>query len=231
MEARILVIEDDERIIRMLSRFLGERGFSVQGVTEFPVMEHVFTEFSPDLILLDWNLPAKSGIEVLKDIRRLPKLAHLPVIMLTARTDEMDRVEGLLTGADDYVVKPFSLAELEARIVSVLRRSVRRASAYLDDHLQIFPHDKRLVVNTAPEILSIQEWGVLEALLTARDGVTRAELVQRVWGSDRTVTERNVDVLIMRIRRIIEPEPDCPRYLITERGIGYRFVRRAPEPG
>jgi DNA-binding response OmpR family regulator len=228
MDARILVIEDDERIVRMLDRFLSERGFTLRGVSEFPVTEQEIAEFAPDLILLDWNLPAQPGIEILKNIRRLPKLAHLPVIMLTARNDEIDRVEGLLTGADDYVVKPFSLAELEARIVSVLRRSVRRASAYMDDFLQIFPHDKRLVVNTVPESLTVQEWAVLEALLSSRDGMSRADLLQQVWGADRNVTERSVDVLIMRLRKVLEPEPESPRYLVTERGLGYRFARRSP---
>lgn len=224
MVTRILVLEDDERIVRMLQRYLGERGFVVEGTSDPIVIERTIDDFLPDLLLLDWMLPGRTGLDTLRELRRKPRYASLPVIMLTAKNDELDRVEGLLTGADDYIAKPFSLAELEARVVSVLRRSARQTHVYQDDRLQIDPRAKQLIVDGAPQTLSLQEWAVLEYLLSAAAPVDRDALIAHVWGQNPPASTRSIDNVIMRLRRILEVG-EVPRYIVTERGHGYRFVR------
>ncbi len=224
--ARILVIEDDERIVRILSRFLREKGYEVFPEEDPVLIRRRILEISPDLILLDWMLPSRSGIEVLRELRRDRALSTIPVIMVTARGDELDRVEGLLTGADDYVVKPFSMAELEARIVTVLRRSEsRQITFFSDERLQIFPDEKRLVVEGEMQSLTVQEWALLGKLLQSRGPVSRSELIWAIWGRGHAVSERAIDVMILKLRRILERDPQVPRYIVTERGAGYRFER------
>lgn len=224
MVTRILVLEDDERIVRMLQRYLGERGFVVEGTGDPIVVERTIDDFLPDLLLLDWMLPGRTGLETLRELRRKPRYASLPVIMLTAKNEELDRVEGLLTGADDYIAKPFSLAELEARVVSVLRRAARQTHVYQDARLQIDPRSKKLVVDGLPQTLSLQEWAVLEHLLMASAAVDREDLVAHVWGANPPASARSIDNVVMRLRRALG-EGDEPRYIVTERGHGYRFVR------
>lgn len=221
---RILVLEDDERIVRMLQRYLGERGFLVEGTGDPIIVERTIDDFLPDLLLLDWMLPGRTGLETLRELRRKPRYATLPVIMLTAKNEELDRVEGLLTGADDYIAKPFSLAELEARVVSVLRRAARQTHIYQDSRLQIDPRAKKLVVDGQPQTLSLQEWAVLEHLLMASAAVDREELIAHVWGANPPASTRSIDNVVMRLRRTLG-EGDEPRYIVTERGHGYRFVR------
>ncbi len=210
----------------MLARYFGERGVQVHATDDPVTVCASIEEARPDLILLDWVMPERSGLDVLREIRRHARFVDIPVIMLTARAEELDRVEGLLTGADDYVVKPFSLAELDARIVSVMRRYRRRALPYRDEYLEIDVDRKRLVSGGTPRTLSAQEWGLLELLLRSDGVVTRQQIVDTVWGPGFAVTPRAVDVMVARLRRAMEPEPEFPRYLLTERGTGYRFCRR-----
>lgn len=224
MVTRILVLEDDERIVRMLQRYLGERGFVVEGTSDPIVIERTIDDFLPDLLLLDWMLPGRTGLDTLRELRRKARYAALPVIMLTAKNEELDRVEGLLTGADDYIAKPFSLAELEARVVSVLRRAARQTFVYQDSRLQIDPRTKQLVVDGQAQTLSLQEWAVLEYLLMAASTVDREQLISHVWGANPPASARSIDNVIMRLRRVLA-ESDEPRYIVTDRGHGYRFVR------
>lgn len=224
VSTRILIIEDDERIVRLLQRFLGDRGYELYFERDCILLSTYVQEISPDLILLDWMLPTKPGIEILRELRNDPRYSTLPVIMLTARDDELDRVEGLLTGADDYIGKPFSLAELEARIITVLRRSISRNVHYTDAHLEIYPDKKHLCVRGKTRVLSIQEWALLAALLRTRKALSREALVEAVWGKDYDVSARSIDVMILKLRRIIEPDPRMPQYILTERGAGYRFA-------
>jgi two-component system phosphate regulon response regulator PhoB len=225
MSIRLLVIEDDERIVRMLSRYLGERGYVIHGTTNLLQLAETIDDYCPDLLLLDWMLPTKSGLDTLRELRRTPRFADLPVIMLTAKNDEIDRVEGLLTGADDYVSKPFSLAELEARITSVLRRTARRAATYHDDYLEVNPSQKILRVNGVQHTLSLQEWAVLEKLIATPRVILRDEFIAYIWGQHPPASSRSLDNIIMRLRKLIEPT-ESPRYIVTERGSGYRFVRQ-----
>ncbi len=224
MSQRILVVEDDERIVRMLRRFLEGRGYTVHSTTELSLLPVIIEEFIPDLVVLDWMLPERPGIEVLRQLRKDQRFLRLPVIMVTARGDEIDRVDGLLTGADDYIVKPFGLAELEARILSVLRRATRQGAHYHDEYLDLDPEAKRCIVNGKAQTLTFQEWAVLSKLLENPMGVTREQLVQAVWGSTPPSSIRSIDNVVMRLRKVIEPE-DSQRYILTERGSGYRFHR------
>lgn len=230
MSTRVLVLEDDERIVRMLSRYLGERGYIVQGSADVTLAAELVDDYCPDVMLLDWMLPSRSGLDTLRELRRNPKYHDLPVIMLTAKNDELDRVEGLLTGADDYITKPFSLAELEARITALLRRAVRRTPAYQDGYLEINPAKKLLRVAGTVQSLSLQEWAVLEKLITSPRIILRDELVSWVWGDSPPSSIRSLDNIVMRLRKVIEPS-ESPRYIVTERGTGYRFVRQRVHQG
>lgn len=227
MTISILIIEDDERIVRMLDRYFSARGDRVKGVADPIGAERVIDELAPDVVLLDWSLPGRQGIDVLRALRSQPRFAALPVIMLTAKSDELDRVEGLLTGADDFVSKPFSLAELDARITSVLRRTVRSNTAYHDGRLHIDPAKRKLLVDGAPVGLSSNEWTFLERLLASSFSVARHELMTAIWGEGSHVSERAIDNIVMRVRRVLGDDPETGEpYVATERGYGYRFARR-----
>jgi two-component system phosphate regulon response regulator PhoB len=223
----ILIIEDDERIVRMLDRYFSGRGHTLVGTADPVGVERLIAEVHPDVLLLDWALPGRPGIEVLRQLRAQPRYAALPVIMLTARSEEMDKVEGLLTGADDFVSKPFSLAELEARVTSVLRRAKRSPAAYLDERLAVDPAKRKLSVDRKPASLSATEWSFLERLLGSQEGVSRPELVTAVWGEGTEVSDRSIDNIVMRLRRVLGDDPQTGEpYIVTERGFGYRFARR-----
>ena len=223
---RILIVEDDERIVRLLDRFLGQRGYELHFERECLRIPCQLRELAPDLILLDWVLPTRPGIDILRALRNEPRYSSLPVIMLTGKNDELHRVEGLLTGADDYICKPFSLAELEARMISVLRRSQGKKMPYVDGHLEIDPEEKILVVGGEPRLLTIQEWALLGALMGTSKALSRKALVEAVWGRGHEVSDRTIDVMVLKLRRTLEPDPRDPCYILTERGAGYRFVSR-----
>jgi DNA-binding response OmpR family regulator len=226
MTARVLIVEDEERIQRMLKSYLEVRGFVVRGEPDAVLVPQTISDFNPDVLLLDWGIPGKSGIDLLRELRANPNYSNLPVIMVSARSDELDRVEGLLTGADDYVVKPFNLAELEARIGSVLRRAGRHPSVYIDPHLEIYPDRKRCTVEGHEQSLTQQEWLALEKLLLNPEGVKREDLTRAVWGESLPASTRAIDNVIMRLRKAFGDTSDDPRYIVTEWGNGYRFVRR-----
>ena len=213
----------------MLERHFGDRGHKCFATAETTGLTRLIDEVAPDLVLLDWMLPGMPGIEVLRTLRSEPRYAALPVIMLTARTTELDRVEGLLSGADDYVSKPFSLAELEARISSVLRRSQGSEFGYLDARLSINPAQKRLAVDGRAVSLTLHEWTVLECLLSTYDPVARRDIVIALWGPDAGVSDRSIDNIVMRLRRALGDDLETGEpYIVTERGQGYRFARRRP---
>jgi DNA-binding response OmpR family regulator len=219
-------VEDDERIVRLLHRYFTEQGAEVESTGDTVLFFPAIERFRPDIVLLDWTLPTRSGILLLDDIRRHPAWQRLPVIMLSIRSEEIDLVEGLLGGADDYVSKPFRLAELTARMISVLRRHSRLPVAYRDGTLEIDPQAKKIRLQGNVRTLSAQEWSLLAALLSATDPLSRENLIAAVWGQGYAVSERALDVLVLRLRRAVEPDPQEPRYILTERGAGYRFYRR-----
>lgn len=223
MARRITLIEDDRRFADVFTRYMGAKGYKVQVLTPPFEWEQV-EEFAPDAVLLDWMLPETSGIDLLKELRARKQLALIPVILVTARNEELDKIEGLLSGADDYITKPFGFGELEARLISVMRRASRVAPAYRDEYLEIVPLRKRIRVRGEPRYLSQYEWSALELLLLTDGTVSREDLVRHVWGDMPPSSVRSIDNLILKLRKQIEPEEE-PIYIVTDRGQGYRFVR------
>ena len=183
-----------------------------------------FSRHEPDLIILDWMLPELDGISV---ARRIRENSNVPIIMLTAKVDEEERIEGLETGADDYVVKPFSARELEARVRAVLRRSAGKKPPVLEvGGLRVDQAQRRLWVLGEPVELTAMEFDLLAFLMTYPGRVfTRLELLEAVRGETYESFERSVDSHIKRLRQKIEPDPRAPRFVLTVFGIGYRLAR------
>jgi len=223
----IFVVEDDEDIARLISYHLQGAGFEVQSfVSGASVLTEAVREM-PVLILLDVMLPGVDGFEVCRHIRQTPVLAATPIIFLTAKTAEADRVKGLELGGDDYITKPFSPRELVARVRSVLRRLEQVPSAAevlrLGD-LEIDASSMTVHVQGRNVLTTVREFRLLEYLAAHRGRVlTRDQLLDAVWKETPFVTPRSIDVYIRRLREKIEADPRHPQYLKTLRGIGYRF--------
>ncbi|MBP1768694.1 MAG: DNA-binding response regulator, partial [Candidatus Aminicenantes bacterium] len=225
---RILVIEDDPAILRGLKDNLEYEHYEVLTAADGELGYSLVRETKPDLIILDLMLPKMSGYDLCRKVRSEGILA--PILMLTARTEEADRVRGLDLGADDYLTKPFSLPELLARVRAVFRRLQRSQTGNLPDALRLADLSidfRRFEAQKAGRRLEMsrKEFGVLR-LLAARAGevVTRDELLDEVWGYDRFPTTRTVDNHIALLRSKIEANPAEPRFLLTVRGVGYRLV-------
>ncbi|MCZ8314673.1 phosphate regulon transcriptional regulator PhoB [Phreatobacter sp.] len=228
MTARILVVEDEEPITVLLRYNLEAEGYQVEVVGRGDEAEVRLREAVPDLVLLDWMLPGLSGIELCRRIRVRPETERLPVIMLTARGEEGERVRGLATGADDYVVKPFSVPELLARIRALLRRAKpEHLSSVLKSGDIELDRETRRVHRAGREInLGPTEFRLLEFLMQSPGRVyTREQLLDGVWGRDVYIDERTVDVHIGRLRKAVKRgrEADPIR---TVRGSGYSFNER-----
>jgi len=222
---RILVVEDEESFSDPLSYLLRKEGFEVDLAGTGPEALALFDRNGADLVLLDLMLPGLSGTEVCRALRTR---STVPVIMLTAKDSEVDKVVGLELGADDYVTKPYSGRELVARIRAVLRRrgepdelvstTVEAGPVRLDV-------DRHVVsVDGQPVTLPLKEFELLELLLrNAGRVLTRGQLIDRVWGSDYVGDTKTLDVHIKRLRGKVEPEPAAPRHIVTVRGLGYKF--------
>lgn len=228
MTASILVIEDEEPIQILLSYNLQAEGFRVRATANGEDVPRFVSEERPDLVVLDWMLPGISGIEVCRLLRSRPETRDIPVIMLTARGEETERVRGLATGADDYIVKPFSVPELMARIRSILRRvnpdSV--AESLRAGDLSLDRRTRRVTRATRDINLSPTEFRLLEHLMQNPGRVySRSQLLDAVWGRDIYVDERTVDVHVGRLRKSLKRgrEYDPIR---TVRGMGYSFDER-----
>jgi len=223
--ARILVVEDDRHLANVVCRYLEREGLSVEVVHDGRVGLSRALESLPDLVVLDLMLPGLHGIEV---FRRLRQVAPIPVVMLTARGSEEDRVTGLELGADDYVAKPFSPRELTARVRAVLRRATGPLDAPGTSVLTAGDLEVDLVAHEArrsgePLALTAKELDLLAFLLAhPRQALTRQDLLLAVWGYDVGDTA-TVTVHVQRLRDKIESDPRAPRHLVTVRGIGYRF--------
>jgi len=224
---RILIIEDDPDIVELVRYNLSKEGYQVAAVGDGVAGLEKIRKSQPDLLVLDLMLPKLSGMEVCKEIRRDQALKQLPILMLTARGEEMDRVIGLEVGADDYVTKPFSPRELVARIRALLRRteSIGTEDRPLQvGNLHIDPGSYRVVREGEPISLTALEFRLLYFLASKPNRVfTRDQLLDRVWGTERFVTPRSVDVYVRRLREKIEADPQNPTYLKTLRGAGYLF--------
>jgi two-component system response regulator RegX3 len=224
---RVLVVEDEDSISEPLAYMLRKEGFEVSVAADGPAGLKAFDREGADLVLLDLMLPGLSGTEVCRELR---SRSAVPVIMLTARDSEVDKVVGLELGADDYVTKPFSHRELVARIRAVLRRQVpvgEEPEATLEAGPVRMDVDRHLVtVSGAPVQLPLKEFDLLELLMrNAGRVLTRAQLIDRVWGSDYVGDTKTLDVHVKRLRAKIEPDPGAPKHLLTVRGLGYKLER------
>lgn len=223
----IFVVEDDEDIARLISHNLQSAGFEVQSfVSSASVLNEAVRDL-PALFLLDVMLPGTDGFELCRHIRQTPAVSTTPVIFLTAKTSESDRVRGLDLGGDDYITKPFSPRELVARVRSVLRgwgQAPASAEVLRLGELEIDVSSMTVQVQGRNVLTTVREFRLLEYLATHRGRVlTRDQLLDAVWKETPFVTPRSIDVYIRRLREKIEPDPRHPLYLKTLRGIGYRF--------
>jgi two-component system response regulator RegX3 len=222
---RILIVEDEESLSDPLSFLLRKEGFEVAVAATGPEALESFDRKGADLVLLDLMLPGLSGTEVCRALRAR---SAVPVIMLTAKDGEVDKVVGLELGADDYVTKPYSARELVARIRAVLRRQSEPEEllpATLAAGQVRMDVERHVVsVNGSPVALPLKEFELLELLLRNVGRVlTRGQLIERVWGSDYVGDTKTLDVHVKRLRAKIEPNPASPRHIVTVRGLGYKF--------
>ncbi|GAB2822631.1 response regulator transcription factor [Actinoallomurus bryophytorum] len=222
---RVLVVEDEESFSDALSYMLRKEGFEVAVAATGPDALESFDRAGADLVLLDLMLPGLPGTEVCRELRTK---SNVPVIMLTAKDSEVDKVVGLELGADDYVTKPFSSRELVARIRAVLRRRgdvEELAPPTLEAGPVRMDVERHVVTVSSREVpLPLKEFELLEVLLrNAGRVLTRMQLIDRVWGADYVGDTKTLDVHIKRLRAKIEPVPSTPRFIITVRGLGYKF--------
>jgi DNA-binding response OmpR family regulator len=226
MSKKILLVEDEQDVIKLVKYNLEKQGYRVNYTSDG---SHVLSEMrrdEPDLVILDLMLPG-DGLEICRQIRRHDKFTTTPVLILSARTDEADRVVGLELGADDYVTKPFSVRELIARVRILLRRNEPLAHRQTLTFGDLLIDPTAHVVKIAGRIvdLSALEFRLLHYLASHPGMVfSRDQLLDRVWGNDRSVTSRSVDVYVRRLREKVERESDNPSYVLTVHGVGYRFA-------
>ncbi|GAB2970472.1 response regulator transcription factor [Actinotalea caeni] len=224
----ILVVEDEDAYRDPLTFQLTREGFEVIAVATGPAALEVFESRGADLVLLDLMLPGMSGVEVCRALRQR---SNVPVIMVTAKDSEIDKVVGLELGADDYVTKPYSFRELLARVRAVLRRGgdatdLADGTEVLEVGAIRMDTDRHVVTVGGEEVaLPLREFELLEMFLRNPDRVlTRGQLIDRVWGSNYVGDTKTLDVHVKRIRAKIEPDPSEPRVLVTVRGLGYKLV-------
>jgi two-component system phosphate regulon response regulator PhoB len=222
----ILVVEDEPAILELLKINLVDAGYEVREAADAETAGALVKEKLPDLVLLDWMLPGQSGLAFAKQLRADPRTKELPVIMVTARADEADRVAGLEAWVDDYVTKPFSPRELKARIKSVLRRRAPEAAqeTFSVGGLSLDPMTHRVTANGQDVDIGPTEFRLLRFLLARPERVhSRAQLLDQVWGDHVYIEERTVDVHVRRLRLALEPH-GLANLVETVRGSGYRLA-------
>jgi len=225
---QILVVEDERPIREMVAFGLRRAGFDVVEAEDTREARARIADRRPDLVLIDWMLPDMSGLELTRSLKKDKDTREVPIIMLTARAEEQDKVTGLEGGADDYVTKPFSPRELLARINAVLRRSTVSTPEELiaAGGLTLDAAGHRVTVNDSTVPLGPTEYRLLSFFMTHPERVySRSQLLDRVWGGNVYVEERTVDVHIRRLRKALESF-DCDKFIQTVRGAGYRFSTR-----
>jgi two-component system phosphate regulon response regulator PhoB len=226
---QILIVEDERPIREMIAFGLRRHGFEVREAADVTSARASIADRRPDLVLVDWMLPDMSGLELTRALKRDEETRELPIIMLTARAEEQDKVLGLDGGADDYVTKPFSQRELLARINAVLRRasSATGGDVIEAEGLVLDTASQRVMVGDRTVQLGPTEYRLLSFFMTHPERVySRAQLLDRVWGGNVYIEERTVDVHIRRLRKALE-EFAYDRFIQTVRGSGYRFSTRA----
>lgn len=233
MQKIILIVDDDSRLRELLARYLGEQGFAVRSASDGVAMDHVLASETIDLIVLDLMLPNEDGLALCRRLRGSGM--HVPIIMLTARGDEVDRIVGLEMGADDYLPKPFNPRELLARINAVLRRrhpaplptdsAAQSSTPIRFGEFTFDPTMRTLSRNDSLIPLTSGEFALLNVLAThPRRPLSRDKLMELARGRELEAFDRSVDVQISRLRKLIEPDPAQPRYIQTVWGLGYVFV-------
>ncbi len=226
MKPNVFLVEDEPDIALLIRHHLEAAGFTVSSFLNGSGVVQAAELNRPNLFLLDILLPGGSGLDLCRRIRKTPTLTKVPIIFVTARTGEPDRVAGLELGADDYIAKPFSPREMVARVKAVLRRYDRPAAAarLSAGAIELDSEAMRLTVSGVLVPTTLTEFRLLEYLMRHAGQVfTRDQLLDAVWQESRYVTDRSVDVYVRRLRGKIEQDPENPRYLRTVRGAGYRF--------
>ncbi len=228
---KIVLIEDDADLFALLKYNLEKEGFAMAGAQTGKGALELCRRERPDLILLDIMLPDSDGLDICKGIRQHPELAHIPVIFLTARASETDRIVGLELGANDYIVKPFFVRELIARIKIHFRGQSAPNRLLKSGPLELDRTSCRVRLFDQELSLTATEFRLLEFLMS-RPGIvfSREQLLDAVWGHDRAVTDRTVDVYILRLRQKIENDPANPHFIRSVRGFGYSFNESAVAP-
>jgi len=224
----ILLVEDDQAISDMLESFLLSKNYKVKTAKSGGVCFQVLSENTPDLMILDWMLPDTSGPEIIKKIRNNEIQKEIPILMLTARAEEMDKIKGLDVGADDYMTKPVSLKELDARIKALIRRSqgLNSNTTISRGALTINLDCNNLLVNNDRVDIGQTEFRLLYFFMRTPERIhSRSQLLDQVWGQSTFIDERTVDVHILRLRKILKPF-QCENMIKTVRGIGYRFTEK-----
>jgi DNA-binding response OmpR family regulator len=221
---KILLIEDDSDLFSLLQYNLEKEGFALTGLQTGKGAIELCRQVRPDLILLDIMLPDSDGLDICKGIRKDLDLAATPIIFLTARAAETDRIVGLEIGANDYVVKPFSVRELIARIKLQFRNQTAPSRVLEAGGIELDRTSCQVRVNSVPLSLTATEFRLLEFLMS-RPGVvfSREQLLNAVWGQDRAITDRAVDVYVLRLRQKVERDPAAPQLIHSIRGFGYTF--------
>ena len=234
MKTRILIVEDESEISRIILSLLESEGFSCQECRDGQEALRLFQEYQPDLIVLDLMLPGLDGLEVCTQIRRNAGAKDPYILMLTAKGEEIDRIVGLSTGADDYLTKPFSPRELVARVRALLRRSLRheeQSVVYRTQHFTVDPeqHTASYLCKGQHKSLELStlEFKLLLTFISYPGRVwSRAQLIDKLWGGDFFGDDRIVDTQVSRLRKKIEPDLAKPTYIKTVVGIGYKFEDR-----
>src|SRR5579883_2881062 len=221
---KILLIEDDSDLLSLLKYNLEKEGFALTGLQTGKGALDLCRQVKPDLILLDIMLPDSDGLDICKGIRQDPELSSVPVIFLTARASETDRIVGLELGANDYVVKPFFVRELIARVKLQFRNRAVPVRVLEVGGLQLDRTSCQVRLHGAPLSLTATEFRLLEFLMSRPGAVfSREQLLNAVWGQDRAITDRAVDVYVLRLRQKVERDPANPRMIHSVRGFGYTF--------
>lgn len=221
---KVLIVDDEPTILETVEHKLRKEGFSTFTADSAEEGMRLFRRVKPDLILLDIMLPQRSGTDLCKAVRRD---SSTPIIFISAKSDEADRIKGLEIGADDYITKPFNLSEVAARVKAVLRRATGEAPREVVErgNLMIDPRSHEATLDGNPLTLSPKEFGLLYFLARHAGQVfSRDVLLDRVWGRDAFVSARTVDVHIRWLRTHIEEDPNRPTRLLTVRGVGYKFA-------
>ena len=225
MKANILIVEDESPILELLALNISQAGYNPLRAISAEHAEKLINEALPDIILLDWMLPGMSGIDFAKKLRSNTLTKTIPIIMLTARSDELDKVKGLEVGADDYITKPFSPRELNARIKAVLRRKAPELTEDIlkINGLELNPVSHRVTGNNKPLEMGPTEFRLLHFFMSNPERVySRSQLLDKVWGSQIFIEDRTVDVHIRRLRNILT-QSEHENLIQTVRGSGYRL--------